>query len=186
MLDPDRGGEPKPRCKRNIIEWASNEVAKEKQMSLTMRSILTLIAFIAVVLGVGVYIGMSNPPGDWYANLNKPVFNPPNWVFAPAWTILYILIGVAGWRIFMQDRHGPVMKLWIAQMALNWAWSPAWFSLHWRWGSVAIILALWAVIAGFIAMAWNRDRLAAVLFVPYLAWVSFATLLNVSLVLLNP
>lgn len=155
-------------------------------MPHTARSTIILFAFIAVVLGVGVFIGVTNPPGEWYGTLNKPSFNPPSWVFAPAWTFLYILIGIAGWRIYMREPNGPVMKLWVAQMALNWAWSPAWFTLHWRWGSVAIILALWAVIAGFIAMAWRRDRWAALLFAPYLAWVSFATVLNIAFVLLNP
>jgi tryptophan-rich sensory protein len=155
-------------------------------MPQTARSTVILIAFIAVVLGVGVFIGVTNPPGEWYGTLNKPSFNPPSWVFGPVWTFLYILIGIAGWRIYMREPNGPAMKLWIAQMALNWAWSPAWFTLHWRWGSVAIILALWVTIAGFIAMAWSRDRLAALLFAPYIAWVSFATLLNTSFVLLNP
>ncbi|WP_137154004.1 TspO/MBR family protein [Rhizobium sp. FKL33] len=155
-------------------------------MPRTLRSVATLLIFIVVVLGVGITMGVSNPPGEWYAGLDKPSFNPPNWVFAPAWTFLYILIAIAGWRVFERDRKGPVMRLWVAQMALNWAWSPAWFTLHWRWGSVAIIIALWATIAGFIAMNWRRDRVSALLFAPYLAWVSFATLLNVSLVLLNP
>jgi tryptophan-rich sensory protein len=145
-----------------------------------------VFAFVAVVLAVGIYFGLTNPPGDWYGNLVKPSFNPPNWVFAPAWTILYILIAIAGWRVFERDRRGPAMKMWVAQMALNWAWSPAWFTLHWRWGSVAIILALWTTIAGFIALTWRNDRPSALLFAPYLAWVSFATLLNVSLVVLNP
>ncbi|MDH6266813.1 benzodiazapine receptor [Rhizobium sp. SG_E_25_P2] len=155
-------------------------------MPHTLRSALTLVAFVAVVLGVGIYIGVTNPPGDWYANLRKPVFNPPNWVFAPAWTVLYILIAIAGWRVFERDRNGPALKLWVAQMALNWAWSPAWFGLHWRWGSVAIIAVLWLTILGFIALNRRDDRISALLFAPYLAWVSFAAILNVSLVAMNP
>jgi benzodiazapine receptor len=150
------------------------------------RAILLLVVFVAVVLGVGIAIAVSNPPGAWYQALVKPPFNPPNWVFAPAWTLLYIMIAIAGWRTFLPHGDGLSMRLWFLQMALNWAWSPAWFSLHWRWGSVAIIAVLWLAILGFILASRHKDVVAAWLFAPYLAWVSFAALLNVSLVALNP
>ena len=144
-----------------------------------------LVLFLAIVIAGGLHIGITNPPGEWYHQLQKPFFTPPNWVFAPAWTFLYILIAFAGWRTFMRDPRSPLMKLWLAQMALNWAWSPAWFSLHWMWGSVAIIAILWCAVLGFILMAKDQDRLSAFLFIPYLAWVSFAALLNISIVVLN-
>jgi len=83
-----------------------------------------LLVFLVLVVGAGWAIGVTNLPGAWYAGLAKPAFNPPNWVFAPVWTVLYVLIAIAGWRVWTRDRAGWPMKLWAAQLALNWAWSP--------------------------------------------------------------
>jgi tryptophan-rich sensory protein len=115
----------------------------------------------------------------------KPSFNPPNWVFAPAWTILYILIAIAGWRLWRTDPRGVPARLWWAQLALNFLWSPVFFTAQWIEAALAIILALLATILAFIATAWNRDRTAALLFVPYAAWVAFASTLNAAIAVLN-
>ncbi len=72
----------------------------------TPRALLLLAAFILVVFAVGALIGVSTAPGEWYASLNKPPFNPPNWLFGPVWSTLYVLIAIAGWRTFMDDRAG--------------------------------------------------------------------------------
>jgi len=152
---------------------------------LAPRNLGLLAVFLALVLGVGIAIGVGIPPGAWYAGLEKPWFNPPNWLFGPAWTMLYILIAVAGWRTFLADRTGPAMKLWIGQMILNWTWTPVFFGLHLVWPALGIIVVLAAVILAFILGNWSRDRLSSVLFMPYLAWVSFAALLNASLAWLN-
>lgn len=149
------------------------------------RSWIVLIGFLLVVLGVGSLIGIVTAPGEWYASLEKPPFNPPSWLFAPVWTTLYILIAIAGWRTFERDARSPEMALWIGQMLLNWLWSPLFFVLHWLWPAVAVIVVLLALILTFIARTWRHDRVSAWLFVPYAAWVCFATLLNVSLALLN-
>jgi tryptophan-rich sensory protein len=77
------------------------------------------------------------------------------------------------------------MKLWYGQMALNWLWSPVWFSLHWLWPAFIVIAAILVLIVAFITNRWNRDRVAAWLFVPYAAWVAFASLLNLSIAVLN-
>jgi tryptophan-rich sensory protein len=152
---------------------------------LTPRNLGLLVAFLALVLGVGIAIGVGIPPGDWYAGLEKPWFNPPNWLFGPAWTILYILIAVAGWRTFLVDRAGPAMKLWIGQMLLNWSWTPVFFGLHRVWPALGIIVVLAAVILAFVVRNWSRDRLSSILLMPYLAWVGFAALLNAALAWLN-
>lgn len=149
------------------------------------RNLLILAGFLVVVIGVGALIGISTAPGEWYASLDKPPFNPPNWVFGPVWFALYVLIAVAGWRTFLAEPNGTGMKLWYGQMALNWLWSPSWFTLHQPWLAFAVILGILGCIAAFIGNRWTRDRLAAWLFVPYAAWVSFATLLNLSVALLN-
>lgn len=151
----------------------------------TPRSWIVLATFLFVVIGVGALIGTQSQPGTWYEALNKPPFNPPNWIFGPVWFTLYVMIAIAGWRSFMDNPTGTPMKLWYAQMALNWAWSPVWFIAQMIWPAFAIIVLMWLSIVGFIAVNWNRDRLAALLFLPYLAWVSFASLLNLSIGLLN-
>ncbi len=150
-----------------------------------MKNLVSLALFIGLVLGGGTAIGYLTAPGEWYAELNKPAFNPPNWIFGPVWTTIYILIGVAGWRIWHKDRGSLAMKLWWAQLVLNFLWSPTFFSLHQIALALAIILPLLAVILAFIATSRKIDGLAALLFVPYAAWVSFASLLNASILALN-
>lgn len=142
--------------------------------------------FIAAVLAVGLLIGYATQPGPWYASLAKPSFNPPSWVFGPVWTILYILIAIAGWRIWNLAPRSGAMVAWGGQMILNWLWSPAFFAAHSLWLALAIILAMLASIVAFIVLAWRVDRLAAALFIPYAVWVAFATLLNGSIAVLNP
>jgi len=149
------------------------------------RALVALVVFLAVVIGVGALIGVSNTPDAWYEALAKPPFNPPNWVFAPAWFTLYVLIAIAGWRIFLRNPLSLPMGLWVAQMLLNWLWSPVWFTAHQPWTALAVIVALLVVILGFIAVSWRQDRVAALLFVPYAGWVAFATALNLSIAVLN-
>lgn len=151
----------------------------------TPRSLVVLAIFLAVVIGVGAVIGISTAPGEWYASLNKPPFNPPNSVFGPVWFTLYVLIAIAGWRTFLREPGGTAMKLWYAQMALNWIWSPTWFTLHWLWPAFVVIAAILVTIIAFIARSWREDRVSAWLFVPYAAWVAFASLLNLSIAILN-
>jgi benzodiazapine receptor len=149
------------------------------------RAIGLLVFFLALVIGVGALIGMNTSPGEWYDSLNKPPFNPPSWVFGPVWFALYVLIAVAGWRTFSRESNGVAMKLWYGQMVLNWAWSPVWFTLHLLWPAFAIIVALDIVVIAFIVNRWSTDRASALMFVPYAAWVLFASLLNFSIAILN-
>jgi tryptophan-rich sensory protein len=97
---------------------------------MPMKRLAPLILFLVLVMGGGVAIGFLTAPGEWYAGLAKPSFNPPNWLFGPVWTLLYLLIAVAGWRVFESDRGGWPMKLWWAQLALNFLWSPVFFAAH--------------------------------------------------------
>ncbi|MEX0404474.1 TspO/MBR family protein [Aquibium sp. LZ166] len=145
----------------------------------------TIVVFLALVLGGGLTIGYLNTPGEWYANLAKPPFNPPNWLFAPAWTILYVLIGIAGARTWRRAPKSAAMAAWWAQLGLNFLWSPVFFTLHIIGAAFLVILALLAAIILFIVIAWRIDRVAAMLFLPYLAWVAFASLLNGAILWLN-
>ena len=146
---------------------------------------LSLLLFLVLVVGGGLLIGAVVTPGEWYAGLAKPAFNPPGWVFGPAWTILYVLVAVAGWRIWRRDRGGAAMKLWWAQLALNFLWTPVFFGMHQIGLALLVVLLLLATIVAFIAVARRTDRAAAWLFAPYAAWVAFATLLNASILTLH-
>lgn len=145
----------------------------------------TLLLFLAGVVGVGWLIGATNLPGVWYAALQKPPFDPPNWVFAPAWTVLYVLIAIAGWRTWRQEANGFALQLWLAQMLLNFAWSPIVFRFHQLAFGLAVILTMLVLIVTFISTQWRENRMAALFFIPYALWVSFAALLNYSLYRLN-
>ncbi len=150
-----------------------------------MSNWLIRIAFLALMVGGGILIGTLTAPGDWYAQLSKPAFNPPNWVFGPVWTVLYVLIAMVGWRQFETDRSSTAMKLWWAQMGLNFLWSPAFFVMQLPWFALVVIVALLAVIFMFIARVRDSDRVSAIAFLPYFAWVAFATALNLSIAILN-
>ncbi|WP_367714942.1 TspO/MBR family protein [Nitratireductor sp. GISD-1A_MAKvit] len=141
--------------------------------------------FMLLVLGGGLVIGYLTAPGAWYAALEKPAFNPPGWVFGPAWTFLYILIALAGARMWLRERHGTAMKLWWSQLALNFAWSPVFFSLHQIGLALVIIFGLAINIVALIAVTWRVDRPSALMFLPYAGWVLFASLLNGFILLLN-
>ena len=150
-----------------------------------MKHLPALIVFLILVVGGGSLIGILTAPGDWYAQLDKPPFNPPNWIFGPVWTALYIAVAVAGWRIWTTNRSGLAMKLWGLQLGLNFLWSPLFFSAHMIALALVIILAMLATILAFIATTWRSQPIAAWLFVPYAAWVGFASVLNLSILLLN-
>ena len=146
---------------------------------------LIYLAFLILVLGGGLLIGANNVPGEWYQSLAKPAFNPPNWIFAPVWSLLYVLIAVVGARTWLSRRRSMAMRLWYAQLVLNFAWSPIFFGLQDPAAALIVILGLLVAVVGFIAAAWREDRTAALLFLPYLAWVAFATALNGAIVALN-
>ncbi|SLN44949.1 TspO/MBR family protein [Falsiruegeria litorea R37] len=143
------------------------------------------MAFLVLVIGGGIAIGIMTAPGEWYAALSKPWFTPPNWVFGPAWTVLYVLIALAGWRSYAADARSTQSKLWWTQLALNFAWSPVFFALQQPGLALAVIVALLTVITLFIRVSWSSDRPSALAMFPYLAWVAFASLLNLSIVFLN-
>lgn len=144
-----------------------------------------LVIFVAGVVAAGLLLGYSNRPEGWYAALHKPFFNPPNYVFAPVWSALYVCIGIAGARTWSRDPASTAIALWFGQMALNFLWSPVFFSWHRIDLALGIIVAMLACIVAFIAVQWRADRVAALLFVPYAAWVAFAATLNWSIYRLN-
>jgi benzodiazapine receptor len=150
-----------------------------------MSRLLPYAVFIALMFAVGFTAAAFSMPGEWYASIAKPWFNPPNWVFGPVWTLLYVLIGIAG-AIAWRCAAGNVLTLvWAVQLLLNGAWSIVFFRLQNPEGALAVVLALLASILAFIAIAARPAPLAALLFVPYALWVSFASILNFAIVRLN-
>jgi tryptophan-rich sensory protein len=150
-----------------------------------MSKILSYILFIGFVVGAGLLAGLTNMPGDWYQSLEKPFFNPPPWLFGPVWTTLYVLISVAGARIWQRVPKSAAMQLWFAQMAFNLMWSPSFFGLQNPELALAVIVGMLVTIIAFMVTARPIDRISTLLFVPYLAWVTFAGILNLSIAWLN-
>lgn len=150
-----------------------------------MKHLGSFLLFVIIVMGGGITIGVITAPGDWYANLQKPFFNPPNWVFGPVWTVLYLMIAYVGWRIWQFENAAPLKRLWVMQMGLNFLWSPVFFAAQQPGVALAVIICLLLTIIMFLRASWGTDRLSALLFGPYLAWVGFATVLNASIAFLN-
>ena len=147
--------------------------------------ILSIVVFLVVTVGGGLAIGYLARPDAWYAGLRKPAFNPPDWVFAPVWTILYVLIAIAGARVYAATGGGTAMLVWIAALLLNFLWSPVFFGLRRPALALAIVAGLLVAIVAFIVLSWPVDLTAALLFLPYAVWVGFATTLNAAVVRLN-
>ncbi len=161
----------------------------ESAGGLPRRRPVTLLVWVVIALLAGAVGGLAAAPGEWYASLNKPTWNPPSWVFGPVWTTLYVLMGVAAATAWegRRTRSGRVgFFLFGLQLALNALWS--WLFFHWHRPDLALadLVVLWVVILGTV-IAFGRVRpVAGWLLVPYLAWVSFAGVLNASIVRRNP
>jgi len=155
-----------------------------------IKQILALIAWVALsFMAPGLCAVLSiNGPGDWYRGLNKPWFNPPDWIFGPVWTLLYCAMGVAAWLVWRKGSGQALvwaLSLFMLQLVLNALWTPLFFGMHRPGVALLDIGALWLAI-GVTALAFYPiSRAAALLFVPYWLWVSFATLLNASIWWLN-
>ncbi|MEO0919343.1 MAG: TspO/MBR family protein [Pseudomonadota bacterium] len=150
-----------------------------------MKRWITLPIFLIATMALGGIVGASTPPGEWYDNLAKPVFNPPDWVFAPVWTVLYAMVAFAGWRSWDRAKSSVPTKTWFIQFAVNLTWSPVFFGLQMMGLALIIIILMIALTAAFVKTSWRLDRLAALLMVPYLAWISFAAVLNATLWVMN-
>lgn len=128
--------------------------------------------------------------GSWYAGIEKPLFNPPNWLFAPVWTILFLLMGISLYVVWSKGLQKKGVKLalgaFCVQLVLNALWSFLFFGLQNPFLAFIEILLLWLAILATIILFYKISKKAALLLVPYILWVSFAVLLNYSIWLLNP
>ena len=141
--------------------------------------------FLAACFGAGATGGLF-PPGDWYRELKKPGWTPPDWMFPVAWTTLYICMSIAGARVALQEGNGVAMALWALQIALNGLWTPVFFGLRKIRLAMGVLVALWIAVACCMLALWAVDSVAGLLFAPYLLWVTIAGALNLSVWRLNP
>jgi tryptophan-rich sensory protein len=149
--------------------------------------LIVWLALCFAAAGVGGFASIN--AASFYGQLIQPTWSPPGWLFGPVWSVLYTMMGVAAWLVWRQ--YGMRLArtafiVFVVQLALNALWT--WLFFTWHLGAIALIeiLALWALIATTIVLFWPLNRLAAMLLVPYLAWVSFASALNLALWKLNP
>ena len=132
-------------------------------------------------------VGAAFPAPDYYAELRKPPWAPPPWLFGPVWTVLYALIGVAAWLVARRGGAGTrgALGLWGGQLALNAAWTPIFFGRRAPGPALVEIGVMWVAIAATTVAFFVRRTAAGVLMLPYLVWVSFAAVLNFSIWRLN-
>jgi tryptophan-rich sensory protein len=170
---------------------AATQVPEGPALSPWLRIAAALVP-IAATAAVGS-VSTQAEIGGWYANLNKPWFNPPDWVFPVAWTVLYTMIAVSLWRLLgARPRTGPSREGWrlavaafLVQIALNAAWTPVFFTAHAIGLGLVVVAALLVMVLWTIRLTWRCDRAAAWLLVPYAVWVAFATILNAAVLRLN-
>jgi len=154
------------------------------------RTYTALALFIALNVAISALGGWvtASSVGTWYPTLEKPPFNPPNWIFGPVWSALYLMIAFAGWRAWRRSA-GPQRRLaltaYAVQLALNLSWSFVFFGARLIGPALAVIASLLAAILANAFLFWRIDRASGMLLMPYAAWVSFATLLNAALWRLN-
>lgn len=148
-----------------------------------MPFLLLFLPFLFAVIAAAASGTLFPANSAWYQSLNAPSFRPPNWVFGPVWSVLYLMIAVAGARLAAQAGQGIALVgfalgLWALQITLDALWTPAFFGAHALGAALVIIGALWLSIAALTVVVFQIDRLAGWLLVPYLGWVSFAAALN--------
>lgn len=141
--------------------------------------------FLAACFGAGT-TGAIFMPGRWYEALDKPPWTPPNWLFPIAWTAIYVAIALAAARVAPLPGSHYAMAFWTLQIVLNALWTPVFFGKHSLLGGVAVIVPLWLAVVATTVLFFRFDTLAAVLMVPYVVWVSYASALNVDVWRRNP
>jgi translocator protein len=140
--------------------------------------------FLCTCVGAAA-TGSLFPPGKWYESLSKPTWTPPNWLFPVAWTALYLAIAVAAARVAPLQGSAYAMAFWALQIVLNTLWTPVFFGLRRLRIGLVVIGALWLSVAATAGSMWALDPVAGWLIVAYLAWVTYAAALNLSIVLRN-
>jgi benzodiazapine receptor len=151
------------------------------------KSVLGALGALLLTFGAA-YVGSRFPVDEWYTSLTKPPWNPPNWLFGPVWSILYLLMAVSVWLVWRKEGiSGAILPLsvFLIQLILNAAWSWLFFGLYEPVLAFIEILGLWLAIFVNIILFWRISSISGILLLPYLAWVTFAAFLNYTLWRLN-
>lgn len=151
------------------------------------RSSLVFCGWLLLV-ALAASSGILAPPGEWYAALAKPPLTPPNWLFPVAWTLLYLMMAVAAWKVTLVVPRGSrraALAPFVLQLVANALWSWLFFAAHWMLVGLLDLLLMWGLIVWTIVTFSRYSRFAAGLLLPYLLWVSFAAYLNAALLVLN-
>ncbi len=166
---------------------------RTEAQSSSKAGIPSLIVAVLVPVVAGFLVGLTTRDADpgWYENLEKPSWNPPSAVFGPVWTTLYAAMGLASWLVWRRWRRSEdersrgsamtALELYAVQLVVNLAWSPVFFGMQRIGAALGVIVVLWGLIVATIDRFRRLSGLAAVLLLPYLAWVSFATALNATI-----
>jgi benzodiazapine receptor len=145
---------------------------------------------LCILVGAAGSVFTVTGPGSWYDLLIKPSFNPPNWIFGPVWTTLYILMGISLYLVLREWKKGVDIRiaggLFAVQLFLNFIWSYMFFGLQSPTYAFIVIVLLWVAILATIVTFFRINHIAGYLLVPYILWVSFASILNYSIMVLNP
>ena len=153
----------------------------------TSKKVIGLFIWIFICSLAGLF-GAQFDPGTWYELLQKPTWTPPNWAFPIVWPILYVMMGIAGWMLWKMENvslSGTEFTWFFVQLILNALWSWIFFGMNLIATGLAEILLLWVAIVFSILLFWSRNRIAGMLLVPYLIWVSYASALNFAIWQLN-
>lgn len=139
-----------------------------------------------IACGAAGTTGVLFKPGAWYAGLKKPGFTPPDWAFPVAWSLIYLLLAGAGYRLSLMPGSQLALALWAAQIALNTLWTPVFFGAHKLFVALVVLALLWLITAALLVAAFSLDALAGWMLLPYLVWLSLAAALNFCLWRDNP
>ncbi|MEZ6097060.1 MAG: TspO/MBR family protein [Pirellulaceae bacterium] len=155
-----------------------------------LTNVLALVGFLTACFGVAAIGGFATASSvtGWYQELNKPTWNPPNWIFGPVWTVLYALMAISAWRVWKSGSFAETrfaLSVFSVHLIVNMLWSIMFFG--WKqvgWAAIEIWV-LWGMIGWLTVLFYRKDRLAALMMLPYLIWVSFAAFLNLTIWNLN-
>ena len=154
--------------------------------TLTLKFLISILLPLSLGAIAGMFTSQSVP--EWYATLNRPSFNPPNWIFGPVWTTLYILMGISFFLIWKQEvskvRNRAIL-IFLLQLLLNFAWSFIFFYFNMIGHALVEIILLWISIVMMLVVFYKIKPIALYINIPYLLWVTFATVLNASYYFLN-
>ena len=156
-----------------------------------MKKIISLVIWIVIAFIPGIFGQLFTSPNipTWYAMLNKPFFNPPNWLFGPVWTLLYLSMGIAAFLVWEKRKENKAVTaalvIFFAQLLINGLWSMVFFGQHQLLQAFFVIVLLWFLILWTIIKFYKINAFAGLILIPYILWVSFATVLNFSFWMLN-